>query len=618
MSRKILNLEDILTDQVTEEDFLEIPLTDKVFRWVFFCIILIFLVTLGQFFYINVKEGDFYYNRAVTNMSDIKIQPAPRGIIFDRFGKPLLRNEPAIRVFISPHDFPEDYTLRLKALENVATFAGMDFLELKKMIEEKDWGQGENLLLLDDASHEQVVALSALDLKGIYIEPTFKRIYEYPFIFSHVLGYTGLVNTNDLKNNPNLFVDDKIGRAGLEAFYDGYVRGNNGKEVFFRNAKGKVEEERSVQEPEPGSALYTFIDAELQKYMYTRLKDALTSLGRDSGAAIAMNPQNGEILGLVSVPGFDSKNLKEALTSQSKPLFNRAVSGVYNPGSVIKPLVAVAALTEGVIDPKKQIYSAGYIEIPNPYNPSQPGRFLDWKPNGWIDVHSALAKSSNIYFYEVTGGFESQKGIGILKLKEWWQKFNLDKKTNIDLIGEGQGFLPDPTWKEKERGEPWRLGDTYNVAIGQGDFMVTPIELLNYISVIANGGILYEPRIAKEIIDEKGNKIKEIPMKVLNDLKEQISKFLPDAQIGMRGVVSESYGTAHSLNLLPFEVAAKTGTAQIQNNSKVNAFFVGYAPFKNPQIALLVLVENAREGSLNTIPVAKDIFLWYYENRLKK
>ncbi|MEW6617171.1 MAG: penicillin-binding protein 2 [Patescibacteria group bacterium] len=618
MSRKILNLEDILTDQVTEEDFLEVPLTDKVFRWVFFCIILVFLVTLGQFFYINVKEGDFYYNRAVTNMSDVKIHPAPRGVIFDRFGKPLLRNEPAIRVFISPHDFPEDYPLRLKALENIASFVGIDFSELKKMIGEKDWGQGENLLLLDDASHEQVVALSALDLKGIYIEPTFKRIYEYPFIFSHILGYTGLVNTSDLKNNTNLFVDDKIGRAGLEAFYDEYVRGNNGKEVFFRNAKGRVEEERSVQEPEPGSALYTFIDAELQKYMYTRLKDALTSLGRDSGAAIAMNPQNGEVLGLVSVPGFDAKNLKEALVSQSKPLFNRAVSGVYNPGSVIKPLVAVAALTEGVIDPKKQIYSAGYIEIPNPYNPSQPGRFLDWKPHGWIDVHSALAKSSNIYFYEVTGGFESQKGIGILKLKEWWQKFNLDKKTNIDLIGEGQGFLPDPEWKEEERGEPWRLGDTYNVAIGQGDFMVTPIGLLNYISAVANGGILYEPRIVKEIVDEKGNKVKEMPVKISNDLKEQISKFLPDVQIGMRGVVSESYGTAHSLSLLPFEVAAKTGTAQIQNNSKVNAFFVGYAPFKNPQIALLILVENAREGSLNTIPVAKDIFLWYYENRLKK
>ena len=618
MSRRNLNLEDILTDRVTEEDFLEVPLTDKVFRWIFFCIVLVFLAILGQFIYINIGEGSFYKNRAVVNMSDIKIHPAPRGIIFDRFGTPLLRNEPAVRVFLSPHDFPEDYSLRSKALEDIASVANIDFFELKKMIGEKDWGQGENLLLLDDASHDQVIALSALDLKGVYIEPTFKRVYEYPLIFSHVLGYTGLVNANDLKNDINLSVDDKIGRSGLEAFYDEYLRGNNGKEVFFRNAQGKVEEKRSVQEPQSGFALHTFIDAELQKYIYTRLTDALTSLGRDSGAAIAMNPKNGEILGLVSIPGFDAMNLKEALINQRKPLFNRAVSGIYNPGSTIKPLVAIAALTEGVIDPKKQIYSAGYIEIPNPYNPSQPGRFLDWKPNGWVDVHSALSKSSNIYFYEVTGGFENQKGIGIMKLKEWWQKFDLDKKTNIDLVGEQQGFLPDPTWKENERGEPWRLGDTYNVAIGQGDFMITPMELLNYISAVANGGILYKPRIVKEIVDDKGNKTQEMPVEILSDLRKEISTFLPDAQNGMRGVVAESYGTAHSLNSLPFEVAAKTGTAQIQNNAKVNAFFVGYAPFKDPQIALLILVENAKEGSLNTIPVAKDIFLWYYENRIKK
>ncbi len=608
----------MLTDRVTEEDLLEVPLTDKVFRWVLFCVVVIFLVVLWQFFYVNVGNGDFYTRRATANMSDIKIHPAPRGVIFDRTGKSLLKNEPAIRIFLSPRDFPENYTDRLQALYDVASVAQVDFSELKKTIEEKDWGQSDRILLLDDASHEQVVALSALGLKGVHVEPSFKRIYEDPLVFSHILGYTGLVNTEDLQNNADLSIDDRIGRSGLEAFYDEYLRGKNGKEVFFRNAKGKIEEERSVQEPESGYALHTFIDAGLQEYMYTRLSNALVSLGRDTGVAIAMNPKNGEVLGLVNIPGFDSTKLKEALTDPRRPMFNRAVSGLYNPGSTIKPLVAVAALTEGVIDTKKQLYSAGYIEIPNPYNPSEPGRFLDWQPNGWIDVHSALAKSSNIFFYEVTGGFESQKGIGILKLKEWWERFNLDKKTNIDLVGEQQGFLPDPTWKEKERGEPWRVGDTYNVAIGQGDFMITPIELLNYISAIANGGILYEPRIVKEIVNEKGSPIKEMPEKISADIREIASKFIPDAQRGMHDVVVQPYGTARSLASLPFGVAAKTGTAQIQNNAKVNAFFVGYAPFNDPQIALLILVENAKEGSANTIPVAKDIFLWYYENRLKK
>lgn len=618
MSHGNLNLEDMLTDRVTEEDLLEVPLPDRIFHWVLFCVVIIFLVVLWQFFYVNVGNGDFYTRRAIANMSDVKISPAPRGMVFDRTGKALLRNEPAIRIFLSPRDFPENYTDRVRALYDVASVAQVDFSELKKTIEEKDWGQSDRVLLFDDASHEQVVALSALGLKGVHIEPSFKRIYEDPLVFSHILGYTGLVNTEDLQNNADLSIDDRIGRSGLEAFYDEYLRGKNGKKVFFRNAKGNIEEERSVQEPESGYALRTFIDAGLQKYMYTRLKDALVSLGRDTGVAIAMNPKNGEVLGLVNIPGFDSTKLKEALVDSRRPMFNRAISGLYNPGSTIKPLVAVAALTEGVIDTKKQLYSAGYIEIPNLYNPSEPGRFLDWQPNGWINVHSALAKSSNIFFYEVTGGFEGQKGIGILKLKEWWERFNLDKKTNIDLVGEQRGFLPDPTWKEKERGEPWRVGDTYNVAIGQGDLMVTPIELLNYISAIANGGILYEPRIVKEIVDEKGNPVKEMPEKISADIRELALKYIPDAQRGMRDVVAQPYGTARSLASLPFEVAAKTGTAQIQNNAKVNAFFVGYAPFNDPQIALIILVENAKEGSANTIPVAKDIFLWYYENRLKK
>jgi penicillin-binding protein 2 len=618
MAKKNLHLEDILADRILEEDLLEVPLADSVFRWILFFITVIFLVVIGQFFYINVFQRNFYNERAVANMSDIKVHPASRGIVFDRMGKPLLKNEPAIRVFFSPRDFPEGYEDRLRALRDVAVAAEVDFLELKKTIEEKDWGQSDRILLLDDALHGQVVALSALGFKGIHVEPTFKRVYENPLVFSHVLGYTGLVNEEDLKNNTSLTIDDRIGRSGLEAFYDEYLRGKNGKEVFFRNARGKIQEERFVQESESGFALRTFIDSDLQKYMYTRLKDALSSLGRDTGVAIAMNPKNGEMLGFVNIPGFDSTRLKDALEDPKRPLFNRAISGLYNPGSTIKPLVALAALTEGVIDTKKQIYSAGYIEIPNPYIPSEPSRFLDWKPNGWIDVYSALAKSSNIYFYEVTGGFENQKGIGILTLKKWWEMFNLDKKTNIDLVGEKSGFLPDPTWKEELRGEPWRLGDTYNVSIGQGDFMITPIELLNYISTVANGGILYQPRIVSEVANDKGEIVQEMKEKISKDLREDFSHFLPDIQRGMHEVTTKPYGTAYSLASLPFEVAAKTGTAQIQNNAKVNAFFVGYAPFENPEIALLILVENAREGSLNTIPVAKDIFLWYYENRLKK
>lgn len=605
-------------DRAMEEDLLEVPLTDKVFHFALFFLLALVLFIVGQFAYLNVWKSDFYEARATGNMSDVRIHSAPRGIIFDRFGVPMVENEPSVRVFIFPRDLPSDRGEREVFLENVAKAAKMNFSDLVKRVEEKDWGQSDKLLILDDASHEEVVDLYALNAKGLRIEPSFKRTYKPAQAFSHLIGYTGLVNTEDLAENPSLFIDDKIGRSGLESFYDEYLRGENGKEVFFRNAAGKIEEERSLKESKSGFSLRTFIDAELQEYMYNRLKDGLVSLGRDSGVAIAMNPKNGEVLGIVSVPGFDIKDLKSSLTDPRKPMFNRAVSGLYNPGSTIKPLVALAALTEGVITPEKQIYSAGYIEIPNPYNPSRPSRFLDWQPNGWINVRSALAKSSNIYFYEVTGGFENQPGIGIWKLKEWWQKFGLDIKTGIDISGENKGFLPDPEWKEDRSKDPWRVGDTYNVAIGQGDFSVTPIELLNYVSAIANGGILYYPRIVDIIADESGSPVQKSGPKMIKDISSDISKFIPEVRKGMRDVVAQPYGTAHSLNILPIQVAAKTGTAQIQNNLKVNALFVGYAPYTDPEFSLLILVENAREGSLNTIPVAKDIFLWYYENRLKK
>jgi len=274
-------------------------------------------------------------------------------------------------------------------------------------------------------------------------------------------------------------------------------------------------------------------------------------------------------------------------------------------------------LTEGVVTPVTEIFSGGYIEIPNPYNPELPSRFLDYKPNGWVNIYSALAKSSNIYFYEVAGGFENQKGMGIDKLNEWWKRFNLGEKTGIDIVGESNGFLPDPEWKEEKTSDIWRVGDTYNVSIGQGDLLVTPISLLNYINTVANGGIIYRPQIVKEIKNIDGEVIQEIKPFIINDISGIAGSAIYEVRKGMRDVVAKSYGTAYSLHNLPFSAAAKTGTSQIENNARINAFFVGFAPFENPEISILILVENAKEGSVNTIPIAYDIFLWYYENRLK-
>ena len=617
MKNKNINLEDILTDRAVEEDLIEIPLTSRVFGAFSFLILISGIIILSQLINIGIGKHAFYEARALDNISEVKIEPVPRGIINDRFGKPMVVNEQTLNVFLVPRLLPQSLEEKAKVLSQISEILEIDIEELNKKIAEKDWNLNDRLFLTKDLNHDQLITLSSAVISGLEIEPSFKRVHASPLKASHLIGYTGLVNKGDLERNSELVIDDEIGRVGIEAIYDQYLRGINGKEIIFRDARGEKEDERIVQSSTPGKKLKTFVDLEFQDFFYDRLKEALTNLGQDIGAGIAINPRNGEVLALVSIPSFDSTKVAKFLNMPDQPLFNRTISGLYTPGSTIKPLVATAALKEGIIVPEKQIYSAGFIELPNPYNPEKPNRFVDWKAHGWVNLWAALAKSSNVYFYEIGGGFKDQKGLGISKLNAWWQKFALNEKTKIDLIGEESGFLPDPEWKEKTTQKPWLLGDTYNVTIGQGDLLVTPIQILNYISAIANGGKIYKPRIMQSILDENNQVILQSEPSILKDLGAEIQSYLPDVKKGMRDAVNESYGTAHYLANLPLQVAAKTGSAQVENNKKLNAFFVGYAPYENPEIAILVLVENAKEGSLNTVPVARDIFMWYYQNRIK-
>ena len=293
------------------------------------------------------------------------------------------------------------------------------------------------------------------------------------------------------------------------------------------------------------------------------------------------------------------------LTSPIKPLFNRAVSGLYSPGSTIKPLVGIAVLNEGIIDTKREIFSPGYLDIPNPYDPEKPTRYKDWRYQGYVDLSAAIAQSSDVYFYKVGGGAADIKGLGITRLRAWWEKFNLGNITGIDLPGEAKGFLPSIGWKQEKQKRPWLLGDTYNVSIGQGYLLVTPIGLLSSINSIAAGGILNAPVVA-----EKTNR------RVLADLS-YLQPEMREVEKGMRETITSPLGTVRPLLDLPFEVAAKTGSAQVYNNTRINSFFVGYAPMENPQIAVLVLVENAKDGISNSIPIAKDVLKWYWEHRIQ-
>jgi penicillin-binding protein 2 len=319
------------------------------------------------------------------------------------------------------------------------------------------------------------------------------------------------------------------------------------------------------------------------------------------------------------MPGLADEK-RAVLTSPTRPLFNRALGGLYSPGSTIKPLVGVAALKEGVISSDQKIFSPGYIDIPNPYFPDQPTRYEDWRYQGWVNLAAAIAQSSDVYFYLVGGGspvpshatptLDGQGGIhglGIARLNAWWQKFNLGSLTNIDLPGEAKGLLPNADEKGKSGNRPWLLGDTYNVSIGQGNLLLTPVQLISYIGAIANTGKVFRPFLAKTYVQPQ----------VLQDLTD-LAPQIKEVQQGMLQAVQSSQGTAFTLKDLPFSVGAKTGSAQIKNNAQENAFFVGYAPADTPQIAILVLIENSKEGSLNAVPIAKDVLNWYYTHRLKK
>ncbi|MFB6212245.1 MAG: peptidoglycan D,D-transpeptidase FtsI family protein [Candidatus Magasanikbacteria bacterium] len=615
MDKDNLDIEEILVDKPSEEDLREVPLDDSVFYYFLGIVFLVGCVVLFQVFRIGTINKDIYTEAAVANRTEIRHQESPRGLIKGKFGNPLLENTQDFEVRLLASELPAEPDKKSDLLKKIAKNLEINFQDLKNRLKDYQWSLGPPVLK-HSLSHKELINLKTKEIRGIKVESGFQRTYSNPFAFSHILGYVGPVTEKDLKQNKKLRLQEDVGKAGLELEYDSWLRGKEGKRVKFMNALGEIKGSRLVEKPKSGSDLKTSIDSEMQKVLYKNLKDRLKIINSNSAVGIAMNPQNGSILSMVSLPSYNLKKIEDYLHEPNNPLFNKAIKGQYNPGSTIKPLVALAALEEGIVNPETRFYSPGYLKVENPYFPNQFSTFKDWRPHGWVDIKEALARSSNVYFYILGGGHDKnslygiqkdRSGLGINKLKEWWSHFNLGSKTGIDLPGENEGVLPGPEWKKKHIGSSWRLGDTYNVSIGQGSFAITPLSLLNYISTIGNGGTLYRPNIA-----QKRQK------KVVKDLSKIISKDnLEQVKEGMENTVDKPYGTAHNLSYLDMNIAAKTGSAEVGEKS-VNALFVGFAPVKKPQIALLILIEKSPEGSLDAVPVAGDFFEWYCKNRLKQ
>lgn len=436
--------------------------------------------------------------------------------------------------------------------------------------------------------------------------------------FSHLLGYVSYP-TQD--KTGNYWQGEFEGIDGLEKQYNDKLKGENGSKIIETDALGKIYSENIVNSPKQGTDLVTTVDSRIQTELFTLIKNLSDSKSFTGGAGVIMDAQNGEVITSTSFPeynseilsfGKDSAQISEYLTDKRKVFLDRNISGLYTPGSIVKPFFAIGALTEGVIDPYKKILSTGSISIPNPYFPDQKTVFKDWQVNGWTNMMEAIAVSSDVYFYEIGGGYENQKGLGIANIEKYAKLFGFGKKTGIDLPDEKQGTIPNPEWKIKNfKGDPWRIGDTYHTAIGQYGFQVTPIEMVRAVGAIANKGTLLTPHLLLNKTEEE---------KLYPDLTKQISTFdfkknyFDTIHQGMRLAVTS--GTAASLNVPYVQVAAKTGTAQIGiAKNKVNSWVIGFLPYENPKYAFVIMMEaGPNTNNVGASSIMRQLLDWMSVN----
>ena len=418
-------------------------------------------------------------------------------------------------------------------------------------------------------------------------------------------------------------INDSSGKSGLEKSYEQYLRGIPGKLEFQKTAVGIQKGQEIISEPISGNNVVLNIDSDLQQKIYEELEKSIKNVGSKKGSAVALDPRNGQVLALVSFPSYDNnlfakgisqKDLDLLLNDNSQPFFNRAISAQYPTGSTIKPFEASGALQEKLISPIKLINDPGFIEVKSKYDPSIVYRFGGVTPHGWVDMREAIAVSSNIYFYTIGGGYLDQQGLGPTKIAKYLSLFGWGEKTGIDLPGEFKGFIPSPEWKKEYKKESWWDGDTYNLAIGQSDLQVTPLQLALAYATIANGGTLYKPQIVNKIIDTSTQE----PMIVKQFEPEIVRQGFIDKenlkviQEGMRDGVQKPYGSAYFLNSLSVPVASKTGTAEIGKDGYYNTWASVYGPYENPNIVLIVTIEEVEGLRSGSLTVAKEVLNWYF------
>lgn len=598
-------------------------------------IVFVFCILIFKLFILQVFEAEANQMLAEGNRIRPRIIESTRGLISDINGNWLARNKPSFALAVYPSDLPKNKDEREGVYQKISQIAGISVDDLRTKIQGNGTigEQREKLLSLDkleiknNISHEDALLLeeNIAGIPGVFVAKNPIREYQIGSGLAHILGYTGTVSEEDIKKTPGYYPSDKTGKTGLEYEYEKYLKGINGVEQIEVDSKGntvKVLVKEENKEPLPGNDIVLNIDFALQQkvgeILQAGVNKATELLGSEinGGTAIIMDVKTGGILSMVSYPDYDNnvfaggisnEDYKKLIEDPKRPMFNRAIQGVYPPGSISKIILASAGLQEGVITRNTAFDTPPAITVGDYV-------FPDNKDHGMTEVTRAIAESNNIFFYSIGGGYGNIKGIGIDKINEYWRKFGLGEPTGIDLPNEASGLLPNPLWKKKVLKEPWYIGDTYHVSIGQGDLLVTPLQMLRATAVIANKGKLLQPQLVKKIVATDGTVIKEFGPRVESEnfIKPDI---LDTVAKGMRMAVTEPSGSAHNLADLPFSVAGKTGTAQFLNNQKTHAWFECYAPYENPEIAVIVLVDGGGGNFAIATPIAKDILSYYFSQK---
>jgi len=582
-----------------------------------FGLVLAAILLLGlRYFYLQVISHDEFSTRSINNRVRIVPVAPNRGLIYDRRGRPIAQNLPAYRLELVPE--------KVDDLETTILALG-EIIELPDDVLEKFQSARKRHRVFDSVPLKfslagEEVARFAVDrhrFSGVEVVPYLARNYPYGELLTHVLGYVGRPDEDDLQrvDAGNYRGTTHIGKVGIERYYEDELHGVSGVEKIETNVQGRRLQVLNRQDPVHGDDLILSLDVLVQQA-------AWDALGERAGAVIAIDPGDGSVLAMVSKPSFDANlfvhgisgpDYQAILNAPDRPLFNRVLQGGYGPGSTVKPFVGLAGLELGVVTPEKQVFSTGQFFLPGVARP-----YHDWKPggHGWVNIHGALEQSVNTYFYQLA------LDMGIDDMHDFLSRFGFGDRTGVDLLGEITGVLPSRQWKRGQFGQPWYPGETVIAGIGQGFIVTTPLQLATALATLVNGGARFAPRLlfaSKSAGDGQAQRLKapvvqQIP--VVDPANWDI------VREGMRRVVHGENGTARRIKPESgYQIAGKSGTTQLaaqeggvkQEASQTavhlrhNALFIAYAPFTNPGIVVAVVVEHGGGGSKEAAPVARAV-----------